>query len=289
MPNDQERPDRTPGARGTEQEQLDCEIRELLDAIYERSGVDFREYAPASLQRRILRGVADEGVGTIPSLRARVLEDSVALERVILRLTVPVTSMFRDPMFFLQFREQIVPLLRTHPFLRLWVAGCATGQEVYSLAIVLHEAGMYERSRIYATELHPLVLREASEGIYPLALMQEYTRNYQAAGGRAEFSEYYTADSESALMRPFLRSNVVFGVHNLVSDGSFNEFQVIFCRNVMIYFNRDLQHRVHRLLHGSLATFGYLGLGRSESVRFSPYEDCYEVVSSKERLYRKLR
>jgi chemotaxis protein methyltransferase CheR len=202
--------------------------------------------------------------------------------------TLSVTAMFRDPGFFLQFREQVVPLLRTHPFLRVWIAGCATGQEVYSLAILLHEAGLYARTRIYATELQSGILEQASQGIYPLSVMQEYTRNYQAAGGTASLSDYYTADSSAVIIRPFLKDNIVFAVHNLVSDGSFNEFQAIFCRNVMIYFNRELQVRVHKLLYDSLAMWGYLGLGRSETLRFSARESCYEPLPGRERLYRKV-
>ncbi|MGH8176553.1 MAG: CheR family methyltransferase [Steroidobacter sp.] len=269
----------------------DPQIREmgaLLEAVYDRSGVDFRDYAHSSLRRRIDRCVAEENVAAIPDLHQRVLDDDACLHRVILRLTLPVTSMFRDPQFFRQFRERAAPMLRTHPFLRVWVAGCSTGQELWSLAILLHEEGLYERARIYATDLHPAVLARAQEGVYPLSLMQDYTRNYQAAGGRGEFSTYYTADADAVVMRSLLRSNIVFGVHNLVSDGSFNEFQVIFCRNVMIYFNRSLQRRVHTLLYESLAPFGYMGLGRSESVRFSPHEEHYEAICPRERLYRKI-
>jgi chemotaxis protein methyltransferase CheR len=178
--------------------------------------------------------------------------------------------------------------LRTHPFLRLWVAGCSTGEEVYSLAILLHEEGLYERARIYATELQPAALAHAMNGIYTLASMREYTQNYHESGGAADFSEYYVADSHAARIRPFLRENVVFAAHNLVSDRSFNEFHVVFCRNVMIYFNRELQVHVHDLIYESLAMWGYLGLGRSESVRFSSHEECYEQKGSV-RLYRKIR
>jgi chemotaxis protein methyltransferase CheR len=227
-------------------------------------------------------------VRSVAELQQRIGNDAAALQRVSETLTLSVTSMFRDPGFFLQFRQEVVPLLQTHPFLRLWVAGCATGQEVYSLAILLHESGLYARSRIYATELQSTILQQAMDGIYPLSVMQEYTRNYLAAGGTASFSDYYTADSSAVIIRPFLRENIVFAVHNLVSDGSFNEFQAIFCRNVMIYFNRSLQARVHHLLYDSLAMWGYLGLGRSETLRFSAHERCYEPLAGRERLYRKV-
>ncbi|HVF17842.1 MAG TPA: CheR family methyltransferase, partial [Steroidobacteraceae bacterium] len=174
------------------------------------------------------------------------------------------------------------------PYLRLWVAGCSTGQEVYSLAVLLHEEGLYERSRIYATDVQARSLEQAKQAIFPVSAMQEYTRNYLAAGGRAAFSDYYTADSEAVILRPYLKQNIVFGMHNLVTDRSFNEFQVIFCRNVMIYFNAQLQERVHGLLHESLAMFGYLGLGRGESMRFSVFEGRYESVSVRQRIYRKV-
>jgi chemotaxis protein methyltransferase CheR len=191
--------------------------------------------------------------------------------------------------FYRIFREKIIAVLRTYPFLRFWIAGCSTGEEVYSLAILLQEEGLYERSRIYATDVSDLVLAKAKSGIYPLAAMQEYTRNYQGAGGKHSFAEYYTADSEFAIFRPALRENVIFAVHNLVGDASFNEFHGIFCRNVMIYFNRALQERVHKLFYDSLLTYGYLGLGRSETIRFTPHENSFEEVAGREKLYRKIR
>jgi chemotaxis protein methyltransferase CheR len=267
---------------------VDPAIAALLDTVNDLTGLDFRDYAPASIHRRIQRRLAAEQVATVAELEQLIKAEPAALARLAEALTVPVTSMFRDPAFFREFRACVAPLLRTHPFLRLWVAGCSTGQEVYSLAIVLHEEGLYERSRIYATELQPGTLEQAASGIYSLAAMQEYTRNYQEAGGCADFSDYYTADASCAIVRPHLRRNIVFAVHNLVSDRSFNEFHLIFCRNVMIYFNRMLQQRVHDLLYESLALWGYLGLGRSESVRFSQHEHRYEPVSERERLYRKI-
>ena len=266
-----------------------ADIQALLQYVLESTGLDFRQYALASLRRRVLVAVNDAGVDGIPELLERVRADPRALEQLVSKLTLPVTSMFRDPSFFAAFRESVVPLLRTHPYLRLWVAGCSSGQEEYSLCILLHEEGLYGRSRVYATDVRALAIDQARDAIYPLAAMQDYTRNYQMAGGRAAFSDYYTADGDGAIMRAFLKDNVVFGMHNLVTDGSFNEFQVIFCRNVMIYFNAELQARTHRLLYDSLAMFGYLGLGRGETVRFSPYEDCYASVTPHERLFRKFQ
>jgi len=263
-------------------------VRSIIDGLYERTGYDFRDYAIASLKRRLKRQAFQEGSLTLGEMHDLIISDSVAQARLLVALTVHVTAMFRDPGFFLLFRQQIVPLLHTYPFLRFWIAGCSTGEEVYSLAILLQEEGLYSRCRIYATDLSDIVLDRARTGIYPLACMQDYTRNYQKAGGRHAFSDYYTADSEFALFRPHLRENVIFAAHNLATDASFNEFHCIFCRNVMIYFNRSLQGRAHTLFSDSLSTLGYLGLGRSETMRFSPFEHLYEPISIKERLYRKV-
>jgi chemotaxis protein methyltransferase CheR len=264
------------------------ELGLLLENIFERYGIDFRSYAYSSLKRRVLRQVHDEGVGTISGLQTLVLADPAAMDRLQVTLTIHVTAMFRDPDFYRAFREHAIPTLKTYPFLRFWVAGCSTGEEVYSLAILLHEEGLYSRCRIYATDISDKVLSRASTGIFPLSAMQEYTANYQNAGGQNCFAEYYTSDNENAILRPFLRQNIVFSAHNLAGDASFNEFHVIFCRNVMIYFDRFLQERVHALFYESLVTFGYLGLGRSETLRFSTCEPHYEVVAQKERLYRKI-
>ena len=266
----------------------DAAVRAVIELVFELTGMDFRNYAFASVRRRVRLAAAEEGVASTAELVDRVRDDTAALTRLLGKLTLPVTAMFRDPQFHAEFRREVVPLLRTHPYLRLWVAGCSTGQEVYSLAIVLHEEGLLDRARIYATDVQKRELDGARAGIYPVALMQDYTRNYQAAGGRAAFSDYYTADAQGAIFRPFLKTNLVFGLHNLVTDGSFNEFHVIFCRNVMIYFNASLQDHVHRLLYDSLAMFGYLGRGRGETIRFTPHEARYQTVSARNRLYRKI-
>jgi chemotaxis protein methyltransferase CheR len=197
--------------------------------------------------------------------------------------------MYRDPSFYAAFRKQVVPLLRTYPFTRVWVAGCSTGEEVYSLSILLQEEELYDRTRIYATDINESVLERARAGVFPLDKMREYTQNYINAGGTRAFSEYYTAKYDGAQFQRSLIENVVFAQHNLVSDRSFNEFNVIVCRNVMIYFDHALQDHVHRLFYESLMTFGVLGLGTKESIRFSPHEDCYEELDSVERLYRKVR
>lgn len=280
-------PSASHGRSETDQESV--ELQDLLDALFDQCGLDFRNYAHSTLKRRVKRRVAEEGARSISGLSKLIQSDPLCRERLVAALTIHVTAMFRDRDFYLALRQQILPRLRTYPFIRLWLAGCSTGEEVYSLAILLHEEGLYNRCRIYATDLSESVLRKAKEGIFPLSSMQDHIRNYQDAGGRAAFAEYYTADSESVVFRPFLRENVVFGIHNLAGDASLNEFHGVICRNVMIYFNRSLQEQVHRLFYESLVMFGYLGLGRSESVRFSGFDHLYEPVCAKERIYRKIK
>jgi chemotaxis protein methyltransferase CheR len=265
------------------------EIELLLEAVYRHYGFDFRSYAYSSLRRRLWKRIHAEGLTTVSGLQDRVLHDSETLERLLDDLSVSVTAMFRDPTFYLAFREHAVPLLRTYPFIRVWHAGCSTGEEVYSMAILLQEEGLYDRARIYATDMNETVLRRARAGIFPLERMQEYTENYIRAGGRRSFSEYYTAGYGGALFTPALLKNVVFAQHNLVTDRSFSEFNAILCRNVLIYFDKALQSRVHRLFYDSLSTFGILGLGSKETLRFSKFESCYDQVVPGEKLYRKVR
>ncbi len=277
------------GTTGSPSSELeDLEVRLLLEAVFHRYGFDFREYAPASLRRRLWRRVHAEGVQTITGLMERLLHDSASMERLLLDLSINVTAMFRDPSFYVAFRAQVVPLLRTYPFTRIWVAGCSTGEEVYSLAILLQEEKLYERARIYATDINESVLERAKAGVFPLDKMREYTQNYIRGGGTRAFSEYYVAAYDGAQFQRSLIENVVFAQHNLVSDRSFNEFQVIVCRNVMIYFDRSLQNRVHRLFYESLAHFGVLGLGHKETINLSPFEDCFEELDPNEKLYRKI-
>jgi chemotaxis protein methyltransferase CheR len=265
------------------------EIELLLEAIFRHYGFDFRSYAYASIRRRLWKRLQAEGLKTISALQAHVLHSPEAMERLLLDLSVNVTSMFRDPGFYKAFRRDVVPLLRTYPFIRIWHAGCSTGEEVYSMAILLQEEGLYDRARIYATDINDVVLQKARSGIFPLERMQEYTENYIRAGGTRSFSEYYTAKYGGALFSPSLTRNVVFAQHNLVTDRSFSEFNVIFCRNVLIYFEKSLQNRVHSLFYESLVTFGILALGSKESLRFSQYEPCYERLHPTEKLYRKVK
>jgi chemotaxis protein methyltransferase CheR len=264
------------------------EIELLLEGIFRHYGFDFRSYAYASIRRRLWKRVQAEGLKNLSELQAAVLHDHDAMERLLLDLSVNVTAMFRDPLFYIAFRTHVIPLLRTYPFIRVWHAGCSTGEEVYSVAIMLQEAGLDDRLRIYATDINDVVLQQARRGIFPLERMQEYTENYIRAGGTRSFSEYYTAKYDGALFDQRLVRKVVFAQHNLVTDRSFAEFNVIFCRNVLIYFDKELQNRVHALFYESLVRFGVLCLGSKESLKFSKYEPCYERMDASEKIYRKV-
>jgi chemotaxis protein methyltransferase CheR len=266
----------------------DLEIDLLLEAVYRQYGYDFRGYARSSLRRRVQGIMQAENLATISALQDRILHDRSAWERFLPGVSVNVSAMFRDPAFFLAFRRVAIPVLRTYPFVRIWQAGTSFGEEAHSLAIVLQEEGLYQRSLIYATDINDAALRTAREGIYPADLMQRYTQNYLQAGGTRSFSEYYTARYEYAIMRPSLRENIVFSQHNLVTDGPFNEFNVVLCRNVMIYFTRPVQERVLKLLDSSLVKFGILGLGAGESLRLTPLESHYERLVDAQKLYKRL-
>ena len=265
------------------------ELQLLLEGIYRRYSFDFREYAPGPIRRRLLRRLAGEGLPTLSALQERVLRDPACMERLLGDLSVNVTAMFRDPSFYRAFRTKVIPVLRTYPFIRIWNAGCSTGEEAYSIAVLLHEAGLYDRSRIYATDINEAVLQKARAGIFPLEILPKYADNYRKAGGEREFSEYFVTGYDSARYQQSLAANIVFARHNLVSDASFNEFNVIMCRNVLIYFARSLQERVHGLFHQSLSRLGVLALGQKETLRFMPHEGCYEELDPQEKLYRRVR
>lgn len=265
------------------------EVQLLLEAVFRRYGIDFRDYAYPSIKRRIWNQVGAEGLTSIVELQGKLLHEPDCMERFLRAVTVNVTAMFRDPSFYRAFRAKVVPCLRDYPFVRIWHVGCSTGEEVYSMAILLHEEGLYPRCRIYATDMNEAVLAKAKAGIFPLAVLQEYTGNYLEAGGTGAFSEYYTAKYGNVIFQRSLSENVVFAQHNLVTDSSFNEFHVILCRNVLIYFNSALSGRVHRLLYESLAPSGLIALGNRESIRFTPYEACYEELDGSEKIYRRLK
>lgn len=266
----------------------DIELALLLEGIFRQYGFDFRNYAPASLKRRIQQCRQAEQLGTISALQEKVLHDPACFERLLLILSIHVTAMFRDPGFSRVFRQEIVPYLRTYPFIRVWHAGCATGEEVYSMAILLEEEHLYDRTRLYATDFNQAILQRAKSGVFPLAVMREYTDNYIQAGGTRSFSDYYTAGYDHVIFQSALQRNIVWAQHNLATDDSFNEFHVILCRNTMIYFNKDLQDRAHRLFHKSLMPSGFLGLGDKESLRLTPYETAYKLVDPREKWYRKI-
>jgi chemotaxis protein methyltransferase CheR len=277
-----------PAAASYDHELEQLEIDLLLEAVYRRYGLDFRHYAQASLKRRLYRRLHAERLKTLSQLQNQLLHDPSCMDRLLLDLSINVTSMFRDPTFYAAFRRLVVPALRTYPFTRIWCAGCSTGEEVYSLAIVLHEEGLYERTRIYATDINQQVLATAREGVFPLEKMKLYTQNYLRGGGTHDFSRYYVAAYDRVRFSRELTDNVVFAQHNLAMDRSFNAFNVILCRNVMIYFDKELQNHVHSLFYESLDTFGIIALGHKESIAFTRYADRYEELDANERIFRKV-
>jgi chemotaxis protein methyltransferase CheR len=265
----------------------DIEMRLLVQAIFLRYGHDFRDYAQASLKRRVLQAQQRMGAESISALQERVLHDADAFAQLLQFLTVPVSEMFRDPSYFLAIRRHVVPVLRTYPSLKIWVAGCSTGEEPYSLAILLLEEGLLERTILYATDINHASLEKARQGIFALDAMQAFTRNYQRAGGTRSFSDYYSAAYGGALFDRRLRDSITFADHSLATDSVFSETQFVSCRNVLIYFNRGLQDRALGLFHESLSRRGFLGLGSKETLDFSAYAERFEAVSRPERLYRK--
>lgn len=265
----------------------DIEIQLLTQAIYLRWGHNFRDYAPASLRRRVQHAREQMDLPTVAALQDRILHDPQAFSRLLQFLTVPVSEMFRDPPFFLALRRQIIPVLGTYPSIKVWVAGCGTGEEAYSLAILLREAGLLERATVYATDINPAVLEHARKGIYPLERMKLFTRNYQHAGGTESFSRYYTAGYGGAVLDRQLRERMTFADHSLATDSVFAETHLICCRNVLIYFNRKLQDRALGLFYDSLANLGFLGLGSKETLAFSGWARHFEPIERAQRLFRK--
>jgi chemotaxis protein methyltransferase CheR len=274
-----------PTAEDDARERLETDL--LLEAIQRRYGYDFRGYATASLRRRLWHRVYGESLETLSGLQERILHDPACMERLLRDLSINVTEMFRDPSFHRALRERVFPLLRTHPFIRIWNAGCSTGEESYSLAIALREEGLLERTRIYATDIDEKALSRAGAGAFPLERMQRYTENYLKAGGTEAFSSYYAADGDSARFDPSLSAGIVLAQHNLVTDGSFNEFHLIVCRNVMIYFGSALQEEVLQLFGDSMTRNGILALGRKESIRRSRHVDEYAPLDEAEKIYRR--
>lgn len=263
--------------------------KELLESIRFVYGYDFTEYVETSVKRRIEHFINSRNIDTLDKLGKILLKDEGIFKEFVQELSVTVTEMFRDPLFYKSIREKVVRRLATYPVIKIWIAGCATGQEVYSIAILLKEEGLYERSIIYATDINQKSLQIAGEGVYSLDSMKMYTENYLLAGGKNEFSEYYLAKYNSVLFDKSLRQNVVFSPHNLVADKSFNEFQLIICRNVLMYFNQGLQNKVFDLLYESLCDFGFLGLGDKESLLFSDKKNLFEETDRKQKIYMKVK
>jgi chemotaxis protein methyltransferase CheR len=267
---------------------IDIELRMLVEAVYLKYNYDFRDYTGASQKRRVQAAMRVMECDTVSALQARVMHEPAAFAQLLQFLTIPVTEMFRDPEYYLALRRHVIPFLKTYPSLKIWVAGCSTGEEVYSLAILLKEEGLLERSLIYATDINPESLEAARRGVMPLERMRLYTENYQKSGGTQAFSDYYTAAYGGALFERELVENVTFADHSLATDSVFAETHFISCRNVMIYFNRRLQNRVLGLFHDSLVHRGFLGLGSKESIDFSSYAQRFEPLAKRERVFRKV-
>jgi chemotaxis protein methyltransferase CheR len=261
------------------------EYRQFLESVRFVYGYDFTEYAEASVIRRISAFMDGKKIASLKDLGKMVLKDETAFEHFIQEITVNVTEMFRDPLFYKSLRKNVINRLATYPFIKVWIAGCSTGEEVYSMAILFKEEGLLERTVIYATDINQDALQKARDGISSISNMKTYTENYLKAGGKNSFSDYYKAKYNSVLWDRSLRQNIVFSVHNLAVDRSFNEFQLILCRNVLIYFNQSLQNKVISLFYESLCPFGFLGLGNKESLLFSEKQKCFEEIDKREKIF----
>ncbi|MBV8371494.1 MAG: protein-glutamate O-methyltransferase CheR [Candidatus Eremiobacteraeota bacterium] len=265
----------------------ELELRLLLEAVYRVSGFDFREYAPATVKRRVAERVRAEGMRTISGLIERVLHDPPAMLRFVDALTHNASSPFREPAFFTAFRERVLPRLRTFPHVRIWVIGA--GDDAYSLGILLREAELYHRVRIYATDAGEAATERAKAGAFPVELLDEYGQRYAEAGGARQLSDYVEVVGGQAVFKPALREHIVFAQHNLACDSSFNEFHLVVARNVITHFNRTLAYRAHQVIFESLIRLGYLGMSAKETLRYTPHQRAYEELDATERFYRRLR
>jgi len=266
---------------------FDIELQLLIDAIYLKYHFDFRGYSTASLKRRLRAALIRFEVGTLSQLQDRVLHDATVFPALLDFLTVPVSEMFRDPSYFRSLRETVVPLLKTYPSLKVWVAGCSTGEEVYSLAILLREEGLLARTLIYATDINPQSLQKAEAGVYELERIAGFTENHRRSGARSSLSDYYTAAYDRAVFDKSLKRNIVFTDHSLATDSVFAEVQLVSCRNVLIYFNRELQDRAVGLFRDALCRRGFLGIGSKESLRFSVHADGFTELVRDDRIFQK--
>jgi len=265
----------------------DHEIDILLEDIYRDYGYDFLQYSRASMKRRINRIMTNDRLASFAELRFALKDNPTFVQHFVEEITVNLTEMFRDPLFFRQLREEILPQLGTYPLVRVWIAGCSTGEEAYSMSILLKEANLHHKSLIYATDINPRVLEIARNGVYPLSQIKSFSENYIESGGKQDFSKYYTANYEWAKFNVDLKQKMILSTHNLVSDTSFNSFQLILCRNVLIYFNKDLQERVFKLFDASLENLGYLALGSKETIRFSSIQHNFTPVGN-QKIWKKL-
>ena len=261
-----------------EKNNQNIEIKLLLEAIHLKYGYDFRDYSKAHLKRRILTRLSRSNFGSVSEMQYKILNDHEFFHTLLVDLSLNVTEMFRDPYFFLGLRQTVAPLLKTYPFVKIWHAGCATGEEVYSMAILLKEEGLLDRCTMYATDFNQIALEKATEAIYPIKKLKDYTDNYNKTDGKASFSDYFTVKYDAAILDKNLKKNIVFSDHNLVTDGVFGEMNMIVCRNVLIYFNRELQNRILKLFYDSLVPGGILCLGTKESLMFSDYKESYKQL-----------
>lgn len=263
------------------------ELELLLQAIFLQYGYDFRNYSRAHIKRRVLHRLVQSGLKSISELQHKILHDPLCFDALIRDFSINVTEMFRNPAFYKSMRKNVIPILKTYPYLKIWHAGCSTGEEVYSFAILLKEEGLYDRTQIYATDFNTHVIQKAKIGIYPIKNIKEYTANYQQAGGHYSFSDYYHANNDSVIFNQSLKKQIVFAVHNLVTDGIFAEVNMIICRNVLIYFNRELQDQVLKQFDDSLVKGGFIGLGTKETLQFSPIASKYKTVDSNVKIFKK--
>ena len=265
----------------------EADILILLEAIYQKYGYDFRQYSEAHIKRRIINRMQMSGLDDISQMPSKILNDEELAFRLLQDLSITVTEMFRDPGFYRSLRENVIPVLRTYPFIKIWHAGCSTGEEAYSMAIIMQEEGLYDRTTIYATDFNQRVLNTAKEGIFSNKLMKEYTTNYQLSGGKEPFSNYYTSNYDHVIMNQSLRKNIVWANHNLVTDSVFAEVHLILCRNVLIYFDKELQNKTQKLFYDSLINGGILCLGVKEGLRFTNLYDKYFEFDKKQRIFKK--
>lgn len=268
---------------------FDIEVKLFIEAVFMKYKYDFRQYSLASVKRRLSSVLIVHKINTISALQEKVLYEPEFFNAVLQYMTISTTEMFRDPNYFKAFREKVIPYLESYPSIKIWVAGCSSGEEAYSFAIIFKEAGLLDRVMIYATDINPVILEKAKAGIYRLEDMKKNSLNYQQSGGQKSLSDYYTASYNAAAIDPALKKNIVFADHSLATDSVFSEMQFVSCRNVLIYFDKELQNRAINLFHDSLSMKGFLGIGSKESLKFSGHGDSFEHWSANDRIYRKLK